>query len=65
MKQKDRSDSSTRARGERWAMVYLLHNCRMVKRHLESVALSVVGIGDICNHVAACVCRGKQIFFSV
>lgn len=41
-------------------MGYLLHNRRMVKRHFQSVAVSVVGVADF-----GCVGEGKREFFSV
>lgn len=46
--------------GGLWGMGYLLLNRRMVKRHFQSVAVSVVSVADF-----GCVGRRKREFFSV
>lgn len=46
-------------------VLYLLLNHWVGKGHFESVASSVVGIGDLCDRVAALSCKREPIALPV
>lgn len=45
--------------------LYLLYDIRVIKRHLQGVAMSVVGINNICDGAAALICKGNCMFLSI
>lgn len=64
LRSKETDQTAAGGRGGLWGMGYL-HHRRMVKRHFQRVAASVVSIGDLGDGLAACVCKRKQKFFPV